>query len=118
MEKPVEQPVVEKQELEAKVRHFKKFENAHLILKSPHIAEKASKLYEINQYTFKVYPSANKSEIKKAVEGVYRVNVLKVRTSKVPRRKRRLGKTIGWKQGYKKAVVTIKKGQEIEISPR
>lgn len=116
--KPVEKSLAKKQELETEVRHFKKSKNAYLILKSPHIAEKASQLYEMNQYTFKVYPEANKTEIKKAIEGVYKVNVLKVRTSKVPRRKRRLGKTIGWRKGYKKAVVTIKKGQEIEILPR
>ncbi len=96
----------------------KGFKDAHLILASPHIAEKSTQLYKIDQYVFKVYPQANKTEIKKSIESVYGVNVLKVRTSVVPRRKKRLGKTTGWQKGYKKAIVTIKKGQEIEIMPR
>ncbi len=91
---------------------------APLVLKSPHIAEKSAQLAEINQYVFKVYPRANKTEIKKAVEEVYGVNVLKTRIIKIPRKKRRLGKTRGWRKGYKKAIVTIKQGQKIELLPR
>ena len=106
------------QKVEREVNTQRKHKMAHLILESPHIAEKSTQLYKINQYAFKVYPRANKSEIKKAIEEVYKVDVLKVRTIKMPRKKRRLGKTLGWRKGYKKAVVTIKKGQEIEILPK
>jgi len=88
------------------------------ILKSPHIAEKSSFLAGMNQYIFKVYPQTNKTEIKKAVEEVYGVDVLKTRIIKILKKKRRIGKTFGWRKGYKKAIVTVKKGQSIEISPK
>lgn len=85
------------------------------VVKEPHISEKATYLAEKNQYTFKVSPSYNKDEIKKAVEGVYGVDVLSVNIIKIPAKKRRLGRTRGFKKGYAKAVVKIKEGQKIEI---
>jgi len=88
------------------------------ILVSPHIAEKPTELIDINQYVLRVFPRANKTEIKKAIEEVYNVDVIKVRTIKVPAKRRKVGKTQGWRKGYKKAVITVKKGQEIEILPR
>ena len=91
---------------------------APLVLKSPQITEKATKLAEGNQYVFKVYPKTTKPEIKRAIEEVYGVDVLKVRIIKVPRKRRRLGRKVGWRKGYKKAIVKIKEGQKIEILPR
>ena len=91
---------------------------ASFVLKSPHVTEKATSLIDINQYIFNVFPTSSKGSIKRAVEDVYGVNVLKVRTIKIPGKKRRLGKTIGWKKGYKKAIVTLAKGQKIEIMPK
>jgi large subunit ribosomal protein L23 len=91
---------------------------APLVLKSPQITEKATFLADKNQYIFKVYPAATKQEIKKAVEEIYGVDVLKVRTIKVPRKQRRLARSVGWRKGYKKAIVKIKEGQKIEILPR
>ncbi len=88
------------------------------VLRFPHISEKATKLAKENQYIFNVYKQANKIEIKKAIEGLYGVDVISVRIINVPKRKRRLGRITGWKKGYKKAIVKIKKGQEIEIIPR
>ena len=85
------------------------------IVKEPHISEKATMLSETDQYTFKVYPNANKIEIKKAVEGIYGVDVLSVNIVKIPKKKRRLGKVQGFKAGYTKAIVKIKEGQKIEI---
>lgn len=85
------------------------------IVKEPHISEKATMLSEKNQYTFKVYPSANKIEIKKAIEGVYGVDVLSVNIIKIPKKKRRLGKIQGFKSGHTKAIVKIQEGQKIEI---
>jgi len=84
-------------------------------VKEPHISEKANILGEENKYVFKVYNNANKPEIKKSIEGIYGVNVLAVNVIKIPRKKRRLGKTQGFKKAYNKAIVTIKKGQKIEI---
>ena len=85
---------------------------------SPHVTEKATELAGHNQYIFKVFKKANKSEIKKAVQSLYNVEVEHVRIINVRRKKRRMGRTIGWKKGYKKAIVKIKKGQEIEVLPR
>ncbi|MDP1629251.1 MAG: 50S ribosomal protein L23 [bacterium] len=87
------------------------------ILRNPCITEKASFLGGLNQYVFKVYSSANKNQIKKAVESFYAVNVKKVRVINVPARPRRLGRTLGTKSGYKKAIVVLKKGEKIEIMP-
>ena len=85
------------------------------IVKEPHISEKGSVLAEKGQYVFKVFPRTNKTEIKKAIEGIYRVDVLSVNVLKIPAKKRRLGKISGFKKGYKKAIVKIKPGQKIEI---
>ncbi len=85
------------------------------VIKKPHVSEKAGLLSEKNQYIFKVDPKVNKTEVKKAIEGMYRVNVTSVNMIKIPAKKRRLGKTQGFKKGYKKAIVTVKQGQKIEI---
>ena len=84
-------------------------------VKQPHISEKASYLAEKDQYTFEVSPNFNNTEIKKSVEGIYGVDVLSVNMISIPAKKRRLGKTQGFRKAYKKAVVTIKEGQKIEI---
>jgi large subunit ribosomal protein L23 len=84
-------------------------------LKRPHISEKAGYLAEKDQYTFEIIPNYNKLEVKKAVEGIYGVDVLSVNIVKIPHKKRRLGKTEGFRKAYKKAIVKIKEGQKIEI---
>ncbi len=85
---------------------------------SPHVTEKATDLASHNQYIFKVFKRTNKNEIKKAVQSLYGVDVEKVRIINVHRKKKKMGRNIGWKKGYKKAIVKIKKGQEIEVLPR
>jgi len=87
------------------------------ILKFPFVTEKSTKLVKENQYTFLVWKGSNKTEIKKAVEQKYNVNVEKVRIINIPAKRRRVGRTIGWKKGFKKAIVTIKEGQKIDILP-
>jgi len=84
-------------------------------IKQPHISEKASYLAEKDQYIFEILPNYNKQEVKKSVEGIYGVNVLSVNMVKIPAKKRRLGKTEGFRKAYKKAIVRIKNGQKIEI---
>ena len=96
----------------------RRMDGAYRILKTPHITEKATDLMENNQYIFKVYENSNKQEVKKAVESVYGVDVVSVKIINIPRKRKRLGKSPGWKKGGKKAIVRIKKGQEIEIVPR
>jgi len=88
------------------------------ILKSPHVTEKATDLTKKNQYVFKVFSRANKSEIKKAIGGLYGVDVISVKIINIPSKKRRLGRISGWKPGYKKAIIGIKEGQTIEVLPR
>lgn len=109
----------EKKEEIAKVptksRKAKNIKFSFEAIKQPHISEKASYLAEKDQYIFEVSPNYNKNEIKKSVEGIYGVNVLSVNVIKIPAKKRRLGKTQGFRKGFKKAVVKIKEGQKIEI---
>jgi len=109
-EKPKLSTVDQSTVLNKKTRGF-----SYDIVKQPHISEKGTVLAKENKYVFKVYGAANKTETKKAIEGIYGVNVLSVHTIKIPAKKRRLGKTEGLKKGYTKAVVTIKEGQKIEI---
>lgn len=88
---------------------------SYVVVKDPHISEKGTQLAENSKYVFKVYENSNKPEIKKAIEGIYGVNVLAVNIIHIPHKKRRLGKTEGFKKAYKKAIVTIKEGQKIEV---
>lgn len=104
--------------LEAKTPKVKKIDLAWRILKTAHITEKATDLSEKNQYIFNVYPGTNKNEVKKAVENIYGVDVVSVNVINIPSKKRRVGKTLGWKSGYKKAIVSVKEGQKIELMPR
>jgi len=110
--KLVEKPVLKEP------RKRKRMEGAYRVLKTPHITEKATDLMKNNQYIFKVYENTNKQEVKKAVESVYGVDVISVQIINIPRKRKRLGKSSGWKKGGKKAIVRIKKGQEIEIIAR
>jgi len=93
-------------------------ETAYQVLKTPQVTEKATALTGKNQYVFKVWPEANKVEIKKAVRDLYGVEVVSVKIIKVPRKRRRLGRISGWRKGYKKAIVRVKEGQKIEVLPR
>lgn len=70
---------------------------------------------EKNKYVFITYDRANKPQIKKAVEGIYGVDVTNVNVIRIPHKKRRLGRTEGYKKAYNKAIVTIKEGQKIEL---
>lgn len=88
------------------------------IIKAPQVTEKATDLAEKNQYVFKIYPRANKKEIKEAIENLYDVDVISVKIINVPKKQRRLGRISGWRKGYKKAIVKIEEGQKIEVLPR
>lgn len=101
-----------------RARSKKDFEKGHAILKSPHITEKATDLAGKNQYVFKVLPQANKQETKRAIENIFDVDVESVKIINVPRKKRRMGRTEGFRKGYKKAVVKVKRGQKIEVLPK
>lgn len=82
---------------------------------APIITEQSMKMIETqNRYTFKVDRKANKVEIKKAVEAIFKVNVLSVNTVNVLPKFKRMGKHEGFKPAYKKAVVKLAEGQKID----
>ena len=87
------------------------------ILREPHVTEKSTNLTSFNQYVFKVIGNPSKPEVKKAIEETHGVHVKKVAKISLPGKKRRRGKHIGWKSGYKKAIVTLRKGESIEVLP-
>ena len=122
--KEIERPIEKQKEIKEEMVTVPKREKkkvvgeAYRILKTPHVTEKAADLAEKNQYVFKVWPGVNKTEIGKAIEDIYGVDVLSVKIIKVPRKKRRLGKVQGWRKGYKKAIIRIKEGQKIEVMPK
>jgi len=122
-EKPVKKKTTKKVVAKRpQIKDKKRLAYIYQLLTEPHIAEKATILAEKGKYVFKVALKANKIEVKKAVEDLYGVKVIKVRMIRVPSKKRRLGRSEGWKggskRGYKKAVVTLAKGEEIELMPR
>ena len=97
----------------------KKKEDVSLpVLSSPHVTEKATLLMEKGSYIFKVFDQSTKGQIKQAVEGMYGVDVNRVNIIRIPEKKIRVGRRQGIKKGYKKAIVTVKAGQEIELLPR
>tara|TARA_B100000214_G_scaffold231470_1_gene168816 strand:- start:877 stop:1173 length:297 start_codon:yes stop_codon:yes gene_type:complete len=83
---------------------------------SPVVTEKSTNMSEFNKVTFKVPLSSNKKSLKKSIEKLFKVNVTKVNiVNKKTRIKVSRGKKIK-KKGYKKAIVTLKKGQNIDLS--
>ena len=87
----------------------------HQIIRRPLVTEKTTLLREGNQYIFEVDPRANKIEIEKAVEKLFKVKVLGVRTQNILGKQKRYGRLMGKKRDWKKAVVTVAPGSTIEI---
>jgi large subunit ribosomal protein L23 len=85
------------------------------IIKYPIITDKATRLLENNQYSFIVDRYSNKITIKAAIEDLFNVKVIKVNTCRLPRKKKRVGKYLGWKPQYKKAIVTLFEGDVINL---
>jgi large subunit ribosomal protein L23 len=116
--KPAPKAEVKKPLLKRPSAKKKVLREAYKILKEPHISEKATILSDENKYIFKIYPRANKVETKKAIEDVYGVKVKDVNIINVHRKRRILRGVEGFKPGFKKAIVTLEKGEKIEIIPR
>jgi large subunit ribosomal protein L23 len=85
------------------------------VIKYPIITDKATRLLENNQYSFVVNRYSDKLTIKAAIEYLFNVKVIKINTCRLPRKKKRVGKYIGWKPQYKKAVVTLSEGDVINL---
>lgn len=89
---------------------------ADLVLR-PIVTEKATLLLEQNQYVFEVVPKATKPEIKAAIQSLFDVKVISVNTLRPPRKQRRVGKFLGYKPQYKRAIVTLSPGDSITLFP-
>ena len=86
------------------------------MVKEPHITEKANlQKGEANQVSFKVHRQANKIEIRRAVEALFKTKVLNVRTMNMIGKSRRMGKHVGRKPHWKKAIVQLAPGETIEF---
>ena len=89
---------------------------AYRTIVRPIVTEKSSAAYQDRgEYTFEVHPDANKIAIKQAVEQLFGVTVLEVRTSKVPSKPKRRGYTSGRTRAWKKAIVQVREGDSIPI---
>lgn len=86
------------------------------IIRMPRITEKGSRLKErSNVLTFEVRTDANKVQVRKAIETIFKVKVLDVTTVNVPGKKKRMGMRLGRTSDWKKAFVTLKPGEKIDI---
>ena len=81
----------------------------------PVVSEKSYALATIGKYTFRVHPDAHKTQIKQAIEELFGVTVLEVRTSAVPSKPKRRGFTSGRTREWKKAIVQVREGDSIPI---
>ena len=92
-------------------------ERMHQILVSPHVSEKGSLLAdEQNQHVFKVLSTATKTEVKEAVEGMFKVKVDKVRIINVKGKAKRFGGRMGKRSDMRKAYVTLMADNDIDFA--
>ena len=118
MKKTEEKKVVKKEAKEVKVKDAKKKKIdgiAYRILVKPLITEKVTDLAVFGQYAFAVSVNANKIDIKKAIQEVYGVMPIAVNVINMRGKKVRAGKVSGRTKRWKKAIITLKKGEKIEV---
>jgi large subunit ribosomal protein L23 len=92
-----------------------KSKEAYRVLVKPLVTEKAADLGVLNKYAFVIDRSMNKIEVKKAIRAVYNVNPVSVRMINVEGKRVRQGRTEGKKKDWKKAIVTLREGEKIEV---
>src|SRR3989344_965132 len=85
----------------------------HKVLRGFYVSEKASVGIDDNQYMFKVFNNANKSEVKKEVSKLFKVEVKSLKILNMPEQRRDFGKHPGSRSGFKKAIVILKSGYTI-----
>jgi len=83
---------------------------------SPIITEKSTSLSEFNKIVFKVHKGSSKSSIKRSIEKIFKVNVIKINSIKLKGKTKMVRNKKASKPGYKKAIVTLKKGQSIDLA--
>lgn len=88
---------------------------AHDVIIAPVVSEKSYGLMDDGRYTFVVHPSANKTEIKQAIESIFGVKVTKVNTMIRKGKAKRFGLIMGQRKNTKRAIVTVAEGDEIDI---
>lgn len=89
-----------------------------MIIKKPIVSEKTMDLSKLNKYVFSVDRKASSHEIKKGIESIYKINVESVNIINQKGKVKRLGRSAGRRPSSKKAIVTIKKGQVIDVLPK
>ena len=94
---------------------MKKFNLLDTIV-SPVITEKATTLSEFNKIVFRVHKGASKNSIKKSIEKIFKVNVIKINTINLKGKTKLVKGKKTSRPGYKKAIVTLKKGQSIDLA--
>ena len=94
---------------------MKKFHYLDTII-SPNITEKSTSLSEFNKVVFKVHKGASKNSIKRSIEKIFKVNVIKINTINIKGKNKLVRNKKSFKSGYKKAIVTLKKGQSIDLA--
>lgn len=90
-------------------------QDAYKILIKPLVTEKATDLAALNKYCFEVAKQANKIEVKKAIKSLYNVEPIKVKIINMRGKRIRYGRVSGKKKNWKKAIVSLKQGDKIEI---
>ena len=94
---------------------MKKFNLLDTIV-SPAVTEKATSLSEFNKMIFKVHKGASKKSIKRSIEKIFKVNVIKINTINLKGKTKLVRGKKSSRPGYKKAIVTLKKGQSIDLA--
>ena len=94
---------------------MKKFNYLDTII-SPSVTEKSTSLSDFNKVVFKVSKNANKETIKKNIEKIFKVNVVKINTVNMRGQIKIVRNKKAYKSGYKKAIITLKKGQSIDLT--
>ena len=89
--------------------------DASQVIIRPVVSEKSYALATVGKYTFRVHPDAHKTQIKQAIEQLFAVGVIDVRTAAVPSKPKRRGYTSGRTRAWKKAVVQVREGETIPI---
>ena len=89
--------------------------DARDVLIRPVISEKATDLLQDGKYTFMLPIKANKVQVRQAVEQIFKVKVVSVNTVRMQGKTKRMGKYVGKRSDYKKAIVTLAPGNQIEI---
>jgi large subunit ribosomal protein L23 len=90
--------------------------NVNEVIRAPVVTEKSDKLRESeNAYTFEIARQATKNDVKAALKAIYKVDAESIRTAVVRGKNKRVGRSAGRRPNWKKAIVTLKEGQKIDL---